>query len=136
MTYVRSDVVEVWAWGTLVGAVALEPDTGFYAFAYTPGWIETGIELAPLVMLLATTPHEARSLSLETFYRLPAMLADAPPDAFGNALANRWMADQGDPRIPSIRSTAWPMRVTARSVPSSSAPRPGPPTTSPSPPFS
>jgi serine/threonine-protein kinase HipA len=30
-----------------------------------------------------------------TFYRLPGMLADALPDAFGNALIDAWMARQG-----------------------------------------
>ena len=30
-----------------------------------------------------------------TFYRLPGLLADALPDAFGNALIDAWMARQG-----------------------------------------
>ena len=35
MTYQPTDVIEVLAWGDRVGAVALDPDTGWYAFAYT-----------------------------------------------------------------------------------------------------
>ena len=34
-------------------------------------------------------------LPVETYKRLPAMLADALPDDFGNALINRWMLDHG-----------------------------------------
>jgi serine/threonine-protein kinase HipA len=36
-------------------------------------------------------PH----LSRETFFGLPAFIADSLPDAFGNALIDRWMAAQG-----------------------------------------
>jgi serine/threonine-protein kinase HipA len=34
-------------------------------------------------------------LPVETYKRLPALLSDALPDDFGNALINRWMADRG-----------------------------------------
>jgi len=34
-------------------------------------------------------------LARTTYYGLPAMLADALPDRFGNALVNAWMAEQG-----------------------------------------
>lgn len=95
MTYQPTDLVEVYAWGTLVGAVALDPETGVYAFEYTPEWIARGIELAPLHMPLARRPYEFPELPRFTFYGLPALLADALPDAFGNALVNAWMAEQG-----------------------------------------
>jgi serine/threonine-protein kinase HipA len=39
-------------------------------------------------------------LPTKTFYRLPAMLADALPDRFGNSLVDAWMAEQGiEPRL-------------------------------------
>lgn len=95
MTYRPVDVVEVRAWDRRVGAVALDPRTGWYAFAYAPEWVEGGVELAPLHMPLRAEPYQFPELSRETFYGLPALLADALPDAFGNALVNAWMAEQG-----------------------------------------
>ncbi len=95
MSYRPVDVVEVRAWGQRVGAVALDPRTGWYAFAYAGEWIDGGVELAPLHMPLRAEPYEFPELSRETFYGLPALLADALPDAFGNALVNAWMAEQG-----------------------------------------
>jgi serine/threonine-protein kinase HipA len=90
-------VVEVRIWGKRVGAVALDPKLGFYAFAYEPAWRRTAIELAPI-----TLPTNDRSstfifptLAIPTFHRLPGMLADALPDAFGNALIDAWMAQHG-----------------------------------------
>ena len=36
MAYVAVDAVEVRAWGRSVGAVALDPNTGYYAFEFQP----------------------------------------------------------------------------------------------------
>lgn len=90
-----TDVIEVLAWRMRVGAVALDPATGWYAFAYTPEWVASGAELAPLHMPLRVEPYQFPQLPRATFYGLPALLADALPDAFGNALVNAWMAEQG-----------------------------------------
>ncbi len=93
MSYKPVDVIEVFAWGHRVGAVALDPSTGWYAFAYDPEWVAGGVELAPLHMPLRVEPFQFPGLSRDTFYGLPSMLADALPDAFGNALVDRWMAE-------------------------------------------
>ena len=95
MTYRPAEVIEVLAWGGRVGAVALDPGTGRYAFAYTSDWVEAGFELAPLHLPLRTEPYQFPQLRRETFYGLPAMLADALPDAFGSALVDAWMAEHG-----------------------------------------
>jgi serine/threonine-protein kinase HipA len=97
VTYRPTDVIEVRAWGERVGAVALDPGTGWYAFAYAPEWVTGGFELAPLHMPLREQPYQFPQLRSETFYRLPPLLADALPDAFGNALVNAWLAEQGIP---------------------------------------
>ncbi len=97
MSYQPTDVVEVLAWGHRVGAVALDPTTGWYAFAYAPEWTDGGIELAPLHMPLRSEPYQFPELARATFLGLPALLADALPDAFGNALVDAWMAQQGVP---------------------------------------
>jgi serine/threonine-protein kinase HipA len=95
MTYQPVGVVEVLAWHQRVGAAALDQRSGWYAFAYDPAWIETGIELAPLHMPLRPEPYQFPGLSRETYYGLPPLLADALPDAFGNALVDQWMSEHG-----------------------------------------
>jgi serine/threonine-protein kinase HipA len=90
-------VIEVRLWGQRVGAVALDPRLGYYAFAYAPAWRRTGIELAPLTLPLSdrSATFIFPNLPDATFHRLPGMLADALPDAFGNALIDAWMAERG-----------------------------------------
>lgn len=90
------DRVEVYLWEELVGVVALDPGYGFYAFRYTPQFQASRIEPAPLQM--PTTLDQTflfTDLPEVTYKRLPAMLADALPDDFGNALIDRWMLDRG-----------------------------------------
>jgi len=90
-------VIEVWVWGRFAGAVALDPSLGYYAFEYDPTWKRTGVELSPFHMSL----RESRSIYVfptlpeATYFRLPALLADALPDDFGNALIDAWMAQRG-----------------------------------------
>ena len=95
--YKHVDRVEVHLWGQLMGAVALDPSYGFYAFAYAPSFIAKGIEPAPLRMPLREEPYIFTDLPRETYKALPALLSDALPDDFGNALINKYMADRGIP---------------------------------------
>ena len=90
-------VIETHVWGRLVGAMALDPRLGYYAFEFDPAFARSGIELAPLTMPLAQAqvPFVFTDLPEATFHRLPALLADALPDAFGNTLIDGWMAAQG-----------------------------------------
>lgn len=88
--------VEVHLWGQHIGSVALDPAYGYYVFAYTPEFAVKGVELSPLHMpVSAAEPYLFTDLPEATYKRLPAMLSDALPDDFGNALINRYMADQG-----------------------------------------
>jgi serine/threonine-protein kinase HipA len=91
------NVIEVRAWEQQVGAVALDPRLGYYAFAYDPEWTSTGMELAPLTMPLDDRhgPYIFPNLPEATFQRLPGLLSDALPDDFGNALIDAWMAEHG-----------------------------------------
>ena len=94
--YQRVNRVEVFLWGKQVGAVALDPVYGYYAFAYAPAFLKAGIEPAPLQMPLNKgDPYLFTDLPVETYKRLPAMLSDALPDDFGNALIDRYMAERG-----------------------------------------
>ena len=89
-------------WGFRVGAVSLDPNIGYYIFEYDPKWISRGIELSPFNMPVSQpTPQKYftfQNLSVDTFKRLPAMLADALPDKFGNALIDAALADEGVPK--------------------------------------
>lgn len=89
--------IEVWLWGEFVGAAALDPTLGFYVFAYAPTFKRLGIEPAPLQMPVADDerPFVFPTLPIDTWRRLPALLADALPDDFGNALIDRWLAERG-----------------------------------------
>lgn len=93
--YKAVDLVEVRAWGTTVGAVTLDPKLGYYVFEYAPAWQESGIELSPLLMPISRSKHVFPTLPEATFRRLPALLADALPDDFGNALIDAFLARSG-----------------------------------------
>lgn len=97
MAYQPVDVVEVLCWGSRVGAIALDPGSGFYAFEYARSWLSLGVELAPTTMPVAggSRPSVFPALPVETYYRLPAMVADSLPDDFGNALTTAYLANQG-----------------------------------------
>ncbi len=45
--------VEVRLWGSRVGAAALDPRLGYYAFECDPAFVRQGIEVAPLALPLA-----------------------------------------------------------------------------------
>ncbi len=95
--YKKVDHIEVFLWGKFVGAVALDPKLGYYVFAFDKTFGKSGIEVSPLHMPLNDTeaPFVFTDLPEVTYKRLPAMLADALPDDFGNALIDRYMADKG-----------------------------------------
>jgi serine/threonine-protein kinase HipA len=109
--YTPVSIVEVRIWGKAVGAVALDPRLGYYAFEYQPVFVRSGIELAPLMMPLAgaTEPFVFVELPEATYRRLPGLLADALPDDFGNALIDAWMAREGvgKSRITSLDRLAY-----------------------------
>ncbi|NTU60294.1 MAG: type II toxin-antitoxin system HipA family toxin [Deltaproteobacteria bacterium] len=91
------DAVEVRIWGKTVGAVALDPRLGYFAFEYAPAFVRSGVELAPLTLPLAQAqrPFVFTDLPELTYKRLPGLLADALPDDFGNALIDAWLARRG-----------------------------------------
>lgn len=97
--YRSVDRIEVHLWGHYVGATALDPQLGYHVFAYDPDFARTGIEPAPLQMPVRADarPFVFPDLPVLTYRRLPALLADALPDDFGNALIDRWLADRGVP---------------------------------------
>lgn len=89
--------VEVRLWDRAVGAVApLLGRPGFYEFEYHPEFIGGGAELSPLWMPVALrTRYSFPALSVDTYFGLPGLLADALPDRFGNALINEYLGRRG-----------------------------------------
>ncbi|MHB1103432.1 MAG: type II toxin-antitoxin system HipA family toxin [Devosia sp.] len=82
-------------WGTEIGAVSWLADSQIGVFQYTPEFVRSGIEPAPLMMPLSPDPYSFPALSKETFKGLPGMLADSLPDKFGNQLIDAWLVSQG-----------------------------------------
>lgn len=93
-------IAEVRMWGRAIGAVSVDGAGGAAAFEYTPRFRRSGIEVAPLTMPLSGSERVWRfeGLPRAAFHGLPGLLADALPDAFGNAVIDRWLARQG--RLP------------------------------------
>ncbi len=90
-----SRVTEVRLWGRSIGAVSLADGDEVASFEYDPAFIGSGIEIAPLMMPLASRVYRFSELSRQTFHGLPGLLADSLPDKFGNALIDAWLATQG-----------------------------------------
>ena len=86
---------KVFLWGTEIGAVSWIPDQRLGVFQYSPDFIQSQIQVSPLVMPLNDSPYQFPSLSKETFKGLPGLLADSLPDKFGSALIDAWLASQG-----------------------------------------
>jgi serine/threonine-protein kinase HipA len=88
-------VAEVRLWGRTIGAVSLEDGVRIAAFQYEPAFVESGIQLSPIVMPLSSQVYQFPSLPEVSFHGLPGLLADSLPDKFGNALIDAWLATQG-----------------------------------------
>jgi serine/threonine-protein kinase HipA len=82
-------------WGSLIGAVTWLEDREIGVFQYSPDFLRSGIELAPVSMPLAEFPYEFPALARNTFKGLPGLLADSLPDKYGNAIIDAWLASQG-----------------------------------------
>ena len=96
MTYQPTDVIEVLAWGRRVGAVALDPETGWYAFAYTKEWVDKRHRNGPT----AHGPARSRPTSSPNCGARPSTVCRrfSPtryPISSATLLVEAWMAEQG-----------------------------------------
>ena len=92
----------VYLWNMRIGAVAWDPERERAAFEFEPGFLDKGIDPAPLKMPLAEARRTSAvfafpGLPFKTFRGLPGLLADALPDKFGNQVIDAWLARQGRP---------------------------------------
>ena len=90
---------EVKLWGTSIGAVSLDDEQSKTAsFEYNPSFIQSGIQLSPIVMPLKKGIYRFPDLPYETYHGLPGLISDSIPDKFGNSIINVWLSKQG--RLP------------------------------------
>jgi len=87
-----STTAKVNLWGRTIGAVSLEDGAATATFEYDRAFINSGIEVAPLMMPLSSRLYSFPVLQPETFHGLPGLLADSLPDRFGNVLIDSWLA--------------------------------------------
>ncbi len=91
-------VARVRLWEHEVGAV-LELADGRVVFEYRPSFRASGLEISPVHLPRSRVgPVEFPALRrLDAFQGLPGVLADALPDAFGNAVIRRYFEQKGTP---------------------------------------
>lgn len=87
---------DVYLWGQKAGSVLWDENRRCANFEYTHEFVQSGLELSPLMMPLARKVYSFSDRdSYKTFLGLPGMLAEALPDAFGRVLLDNWLAAQG-----------------------------------------
>lgn len=83
-------------WGTTIGYASMGHDETFARFEYDPEFVETGIDLAPLMMPMKTGRiYRFPELHPRAFHGLPGLLSDSLPDKYGNRLIDVWLAQTG-----------------------------------------
>lgn len=82
-------------WNREIGAISWLDDRQIGVFQFTSDFVDSGIQISPIMMPLRNMPYEFPLLSKETFKGLPGLLADSLPDSFGNAVIDSWLAIQG-----------------------------------------
>ena len=85
-----SSIADVFYQGAMIDAVFWDADRHFSVFEYTPDFIRSGVELAPLKMPLRPGPYQFPNLH-ESYFGLPGLLADCLPDTYGNTLIDAWL---------------------------------------------
>ena len=86
---------EVYLWGTRVGIIHQELDKPYASFEYDGDFLQSGIEISPIMMPLSNNVYEFPLLSGEPFFGMPGLVVDSLPDDFGNKVIEQWLASQG-----------------------------------------
>jgi len=86
-------IVEVKLWGTTIGYLGYSPgQTEIATFEYAEGFLDSGIQVSPILMSYPPKIHTFSDISKRTFKGLPGIFADSLPDTFGNQLIDIFMA--------------------------------------------
>ena len=88
-------LADVMLWGTKIGTVAFDDESGFGSFEYDSAFLRSGIEVSPIVMPLSPRVYQFNNLSRESFHGLPGLLSDSLPDKYGNAVIDAWLRKNG-----------------------------------------
>jgi serine/threonine-protein kinase HipA len=91
----RVETARVSLWGTCIGAVSWDQGPDIGVFEYMPGFLDSDIQVSPLVMPLSSRRFMFPELAPATFKGLPGLLADSLPDKFGSALIDSWLVKEG-----------------------------------------
>ena len=86
---------EVYLWGTRVGIIHQELNKPYASFEYDTDFLQSGIEISPVMMPLSNNVYEFPLLSGEPFFGMPGLVVDSLPDDFGNKVIEQWLASQG-----------------------------------------
>ncbi len=86
-------------WGTIIGVFHLDDSKGYVSFEYDKDFLNSGIELSPIMMPLSDRVYEFPDLTRTSFKGVPGLIADSLPDKFGNTVINQWLTSQG--RLPN-----------------------------------
>ena len=87
--------VEVKLWNKTVGYLHWLEEKGLAQFEYTDEFIQSGLDVAPVMMPLKKGVYEFPELvRSETFNGIPGLIADSLPDRFGNALIDAYLSKQ------------------------------------------
>jgi len=86
---------DVYIWGTKVGSLTYQDNSGLPSFQYSREFMNSGIELSPIKMPLSTNVYSFPELRGEAFRGLPGLVADSLPDKFGNAVIAAWLSSEG-----------------------------------------
>lgn len=87
---------EVYLWGTRIGVIYQDEAFNPARFEFDPGYLKSGIELAPFMMPLSNRIYSFPELTrTEAFHGLPGLFADSLPDKFGNAVIEQWLINNG-----------------------------------------
>ena len=96
MPFNHVEAIEVRIFGKTVGAVAPSSrGKPYHAFEYAPSWLRAGYSISPLHLPLTAGVFLFDNLDAGTWHRLPAAIADALPDRFGNSLIDAKLAEKG-----------------------------------------
>ena len=86
---------EIYLWGTRVGIIHQDLDKPYASFEYDEKFLNSNIEISPIMMPLRNVVYEFPSLSGEPFWGMPGLVVDSLPDTFGNKVIEQWLVSQG-----------------------------------------
>jgi serine/threonine-protein kinase HipA len=90
------EVISVDLWGQCVGALSWDEDRRLARFQYDDNFIQTGLQLSPLLVPLSSSVFQfAELVDTKIFKGLPGFIADSLPEKFGNRLLDTYLAKHG-----------------------------------------